>query len=58
MPDTSVDEECSPWQINLEDNQITNLSYDVASSNVRMFETKSFGDGNKLDLTKMNPNPL
>ena len=58
VPDTSVDEECSPWQINLEDNQITNLSYDVASSNVIMFKTKSFGAVKKRDITKMSPNPL
>ena len=42
----------------MEDNQITNIGYDVALSNIRMFKMKSFGSENKLDLTKINPNPL
>ena len=37
---------------------MTNISYDVALSNIRMFKMKSFGSENKLDLTKINPNPL
>ena len=41
----------------MEDRKIKNISYDVASSNVRMFKNKRFG-AEKRDLTKMIPNPL
>ena len=42
----------------MEEKQITSLSCDVDPSNVRIFDIESFGDENKQDLTKMNPNPL
>ena len=51
-------EECYTLYINLEDKQTKNISYDVAPSNVSMFEMKIFGAGNKRNLTKMNPYPV
>ena len=58
MSGTIVYEYFYPLHINLEDNQITKLSYDDAPSNFSTFEMKIFGAINKQDITKMNPNPL
>ena len=52
VSDTRGSEECSPEQINLEEKQITKLSYDVAPSNISMLESKSFGSRNKINITK------
>ena len=47
MSDTRGYEECSPLQLNSEENKITKLSFDVSPSNVSMFEKKSYGARNK-----------
>ena len=58
VSDTRVDKDFSSWNLNLEEDQITNLSCDFDPSSVSMSKIEIFVDVNKQDLNKINPNPL
>ena len=58
MSDTRGDEECYHWQLNSVEKQIKILFMMLLHRILRCSKAKSFGSGNKQDITKMNPNTL